>query len=1341
LDLPGVANQPDYQYDLFVSCARIDCAWVDGYLLAALGLSADRIITKQGFCPGASLTKEFERAVKRSRYTVLVLGPAYLSDEWSMFGEQLAAHASVAEPSNRIIPLLKEKCELPLRIDFRVHLDFTDEDSWEVGVARLRDLLAQPEPTLERIPCPYPGMVPFRAADARFFYGREAEIKQMLQHLRHQRFLLVIGPSGSGKSSLVFAGLLPQLTQSSHFPKDFWLVREMRPGPHPEQTLCEVIGRDLAQSPQTLTKLMAAHPQAKRLLLVIDQFEELFTQAESAEQRHFIGVLNTLRRAESCAVLITMSAAFYPDLMNSDLWPVDPSQRQEIAPLRGEFLREAIQQPAQVAGVYLEPRLVERLMVDAADEPGVLPLLQETMVLLWSEMRRRLLHFGAYEQLGGKGRRSGLTVAMATKADATLAELSPAQKLIARRIFLRLVQFGEGRTDTRRQQRVSELHSASDVPSLFDETLNHLTVNRLLTVSGEEKGADKRVDLAHEMLISGWPVFRKWLAERREAEQTRRRLEAKVVEWKRLDRRGGWLDPAELPEAERWLSAPDASELGIDETLRALVRGSRERLAQEEQRWKELYDQAERHRKEAELQRDVAERQREIALGRQLAAQAELVRNERPALLPRGVLLAVEALRRLSSLEADQALRRGLALLPKRVFQVNHGKTVGSVAFSPDGRYIASSSWDHTASIYEVATGLEAMRVRHADVVDTVAFSPDGLYIATGSFDGTVKVTVITSQEEMARLLHEAAVRDVAFSPDGKYVATASDFDEGMARLWDVATGTLIWHVAYGNVAQAVLFSPAGKYLVSTNWVKPVVVFEIDTGKTVQLSQENGILGLAFSPDGRYLATGGGDKKIKVWETTSWDEVTTLKQTAAEMKFDLAFSPDGQFLAAANGRTAVLWDTSNWLEATRMLHDGSVRGLDFSRDSRFLATANTDNTARVWEVATSQEIARMTHQDQVTDVAFSPDGHYLVTGSRDRTACVWEATCHRDAMCLTHESYVQSVTFSTDGKFLAAAGGSIGPTDNTPRYNTARMWEVANWKEVEWMVHAGNARAVTFSRDNRYVAVASEDGSAWVLEIATGNEVASFEYERGLSSIAFDPTGQYLAIAGRDATAHVRRVSNWQEVATLPHPEEVTSVCFSQDGQLLSTASHDGIARIWEIATRRSIAQFQHPTHLTRSDRGPDNVYNRLQSVVLSPDGKHLITASVDGTARMWDVGGRGELLRLSHEDPVNAVVFDFTGEFIATASSDNTARVWEVSTGLEVVRIRHQSFVYDVAFSPDGRYLATASWDKTVRISLLRPDDLIKEACDRLTRNLTREEWFQYLGSEPYCKTCQNLD
>jgi TIR domain/NACHT domain len=539
--MKSMPDQPSYQYDLFVSYADVDRAWVAGFLLPALGLAAERVITERSFRPGAPVVSEFERAVTSSRYTVLVLSPAYLADEWSTFGEQLASYASVAEQRDRLIPLLKEKSELPLRIDFRVRLDCTDKANWESEADRLRALLNQPEPAPERIPCPYPGMVPFSAKDARFFHGREAEIRQMLQHLRHQRYLFVIGPSGSGKSSLSAAGLIPQLGQSSYFPLGFWLAREMRPGAQPLHNLAQAIGGDPAQPSQAIADLVAATPPAKRLLLVVDQFEELFTHAERAEQSRFIAALRALRMLESCALLIAMRADFYADLVNSELWPVEPSQRLEIGPLRGEALRRAIQQPAQDKGVYLEPGLLERLLADAADEPGVLPLIQETMVLLWGEMHRRLLTLGDYERLGGE-ERSGLAVAMATKADATLAELSTEQKPIAQRIFLRLVQFGEGRPDTRRQQPVTELRTASDDPLMFDQTLRHLSDNRLLTLSGEERGADKKADIAHEALITGWPTLRSWLSVRREAEQTRRRLEAKAAELRRLGELGaGWI--------------------------------------------------------------------------------------------------------------------------------------------------------------------------------------------------------------------------------------------------------------------------------------------------------------------------------------------------------------------------------------------------------------------------------------------------------------------------------------------------------------------------------------------------------------------------------------------------------------------------------------------------------------------------------------------------------------------------------------------------------------------------------------------------------------------------------
>ena len=254
----------------------------------------------------------------------------------------------------------------------------------------------------------------------------------------------------------------------------------------------------------SITTALAVDPPAKRLLLFVDQFEELFSQVKDASTRDaFIGHLKALRADSRCTVILTMRADFYGDLMNSALWPIDKSQIEEIVPLRGEALRQTIVKPAEAAGVYLEEGLVERLISDAANEPGSLPMLQEALVLLWGTMSGRLLTRASYETLGHDGR-SGLAVAMATKADATLVALPPEQQRIARRIFLRLVQFGEGRPDTRRQLGVADLRAESDDPVVFDHLLQKLIADRLLTPSPDE--ARLRVDIAHEMLIVGWPA-------------------------------------------------------------------------------------------------------------------------------------------------------------------------------------------------------------------------------------------------------------------------------------------------------------------------------------------------------------------------------------------------------------------------------------------------------------------------------------------------------------------------------------------------------------------------------------------------------------------------------------------------------------------------------------------------------------------------------------------------------------------------------------------------------------------------------------------------------------------
>jgi hypothetical protein len=483
-------------YDLFVSHAEADRAWVEGALLPALGLPRERVITPDAFALGAPVVDEYVRAVTQSRYTLLVLSPAFLADAWASLGEQLGSYLSAEGAEGRVIPLRLRPVDLPLQLRFRVPLDLTAEENRAGEVARLRQLLAQPPPAPEDIPCPYPGMKPFGVADHPRFFGRTREREELLQRLRKHRFLCVIGPSGSGKSSLVFAGLVPDLRASGLFGPGEWLVRSLRPGETPHAAPTTLVGGPETEQGPMVSELAALPPTRQRLLLIVDQFEELFTVAREGTQP-FQEELLRLAATPDCWVVLTVRADFYPDLMAAPVWPEVQAHRLEVLPLNADGLREAVRRPAEGSGVYVEEALVERLVADAAGEPGVLPLVQETLVLLWERRERRYLPLSAYEGLargtaeaGGDGR-SGLQVAIADHAEAAFAALSEAQRAIARRVFLRLIQFGEGRADTRRQLPVAALRADGDDPALFEATLQHLVVHRLITLSGGEGSASR----------------------------------------------------------------------------------------------------------------------------------------------------------------------------------------------------------------------------------------------------------------------------------------------------------------------------------------------------------------------------------------------------------------------------------------------------------------------------------------------------------------------------------------------------------------------------------------------------------------------------------------------------------------------------------------------------------------------------------------------------------------------------------------------------------------------------------------------------------------------------------
>ncbi|SBW26550.1 hypothetical protein FDG2_4964 [Candidatus Protofrankia californiensis] len=729
---------------------------------------------------------------------------------------------------DRIVPLLLEPCEIPLRVDFRVRLDCTDHSRWEAETARLRALLDQPEPPGDDdLTCPYPGLAPFGRERFRFFHGREREVADLARKLRHQPFVLVVGPSGSGKSSLVLAGVVPRLGERE---QGRWLVRTLRPGPAPLSALAGALGtvatdtgdalrvRTTADVPaaaviaspeldRAVRELLARERPAEKILLVVDQMEEVFAQASAAERTAFLTALIGLRGIDACRVVATMRADFYPELMESELWPLDPGDRVEVAPLRGADLRRVIERPAADVGVHLDRGLTERLIADAADEPGALPLLQETMVTLWDERERRLLSLAAYEALGSGGR-NGLAAVLTVRADGALSTLSPAQRAIARRVFLRLIQLGEGRDDTRRQQPVAALRAAGEDPALFDATLTHLIDQRLLTLSGgdaddgdaDDRDADdraRRVDLAHEALIAVWPTLRDWIKKNRQSLRTARQTADDAHQWDAGER-----DPSDL------------------------YRGARLATALE---W------ADSHRDELNvLERDFLDASR---AGEASDLEAARRTNRRLGMLVRalGALLALAV--GASGLAVFQSVRAGRPTAPRRKAA---RRCPASLPRRPSprspSRCLARSCWRWRRPGPTTRPRPEARCLRRcsartagsspsrgpADAVRSLAFSPDGHTVATGSDSGKITFWDVALRRPRGSPLagHRAAIQSLTFSPDGRTLASGGL--DGATRLWDAASGQPIGQPLRAGEGQiwATAFSPDGALLAAAGTIR-----------------------------------------------------------------------------------------------------------------------------------------------------------------------------------------------------------------------------------------------------------------------------------------------------------------------------------------------------------------------------------------------------------------------------------------------------------------------------------------------------------------------------------------
>jgi len=1242
----------------------------------------------------------------------------------------------------------------------------------EEVLAALREAAAAEGPA----PGPYPGLVPFEERDARLFYGRDELADQLVRRLADRLdgagILLVAGESGSGKSSLLRAGLLPRLAVGALGPgSERWPRRVIRPTASPLRELAMQLAEMAGADPVSVYRSLRAAPgeapmlaeQAARtatgrgagpgsggsagaaagapprLVLVVDQFEELFIAGEdgdvdAVEREAFVTALHAAatipagpRGVPPALVVAAVRADYlgrliaYPALKAAlDAGPFT------VGPMSEAELRLAVTGPAAEAGLVMEPAVVEAVIGELRGEAGggmgsgVLPLMSQAMAATWERREGNELTLRGYRRAGG------VADAVNRGAQAAYDALTSGQQDAARLVFTQLtVITADGRFARRRCRRADLSSRRTQMAADIDAVIGVFSAQRLL-VLGEGS-----VEIAHDALLQAWKQLRDWLGDG----QLDRALYSRVVTdadtWDDHGRDPAYLyRPGRLATvaaaAARWQGAPGrypplpaTGEAFLGAAHRAARRAIRRRrgviagLLALTVIAVSAAGVAVRDAADASRQAANASRQHAIALSRQLAAESLAVGSGGPLTARR---LAVAAWR---IFPTDQA---GAAMASLLMEQQQDGILPGdpsnggvsAVAFSPDGKLLATADGDGNVRLWNPVTGQAFGSALPVDTgpggsVVGVAFSPDGKLLATADAAGYVRLwNPVTRQAVGAPFLAATTggVNGVAFSPDGKLLATAGV--DGAVRLWNPVTRRAVGAPLLAST------SPRGG---------------------------GGVYGVAFSPDGKLLAAADADGYVRVWNPVTGQAVgDPFLAVTNKGVLGVAFSPDGKLLATADGDGTVrLWNPVTGQAvgaALPAVTDGSVTEVAFSPDGKLLATADTAGYVRLWNPVTGQAVGApflAATTGGVNGVAFSPDGTLLASADGDGTVRLWNPATRQAprAPLPAVAGGVNGVAFSADGRLLASADGD----------GTVRTWDPATQQLVRVIAAEtgpqSKVNGVAFSPDGTLLASADGDGTVRLWNPATGQDSGGFS---GRNGVAFSPDGKLLAVPEVGGTVRMWDLAARQAAGAPLEADprgSVNGVAFSPDGKLLATADTDGYVRLWDLATGRAVGAS------LPAGTGPAG---SVSGVAFSPDGRLLASADGDGTVRLWNpASGQavGAPLPAIASGGVNGLAFSPDGKLLAAAYSDGLVRLWDPASGQAVgaplpAGAGSAGSVAGVAFSPDGKLLATADTDGTVRLWQM---PLFANPYAALCTDVgppTKADWTHYAPGEPQPSACR---